>query len=375
MLGRLTSFRSAKRKQEISKLFSSIKLRELNVRNRLFVSPMCQYSADEGVPNQWHQVHLGTRASGGAGLVMTEATAVSPEGRISPWDTGIWTDEQAEAFRPITEFIRSEGAVPAMQLAHAGRKASTAQPWNGGALLSKSEGGWQPVGPSDLPYSEDLAMPRALTTAEIADLIDSWQQAARRALESGFDVVELHFAHGYLAHEFLSPISNDRDDEYGGTSENRARFPLEIARAVREVWPDHLPLFARISATEYAEDGWDIEDSIQLCRWLHEAGVDLIDVSSGGNSSAQSITPLNGYQVPFAETIKQQTNIATGAVGLITEPEQAEKILQKDQADVIFMGRELLRNPYWPLHAAATLGEKIDYWPEQYQRAAVYPKG
>ncbi len=336
---------------------------------------MCQYSADDGVPNQWHQVHLGTRASGGAGLVMTEATAVSPEGRISPWDTGIWTDEQAEAFGPITEFIRSEGAVPAMQLAHAGRKASTAQPWNGGALLSESEGGWQPVGPSDLPYSEDLAMPRALAVGEIGNLVDSWQQAAKRALASGFDVVELHFAHGYLAHEFLSPISNNRDDDYGGSPENRARFPLEIARAVREVWPDHLPLFARISATEYVDGGWDLEDSIQLCRWLHEAGVDLIDVSSGGNSSAQSITPLNGYQVPFAETIRQQASVATGAVGLITEPDQAEEILQNDQADVIFMGRELLRNPYWPLHAAATLGVRIDYWPEQYQRAAVYPKG
>lgn len=307
--------------------------------------------------------------------MMTEATAVSPEGRISPWDTGIWNDEQADAFKPIADFIRSEGAVPAMQLAHAGRKASTDRPWKGGKLLSEAGEGWQPVGPSDLPFSEELAVPRALTTDEISDLVGAWQDAAKRALTAGFDIVELHFAHGYLAHEFLSPISNDRTDEYGGTPENRARFPLEIARAVREVWPDHLPLFVRISATEYVEGGWDLDDAIRFCGWLREAGVDLIDVSSGGNSPAQTLTPFTGYQVPFAEAIRKEAKIATGAVGMITEPEQAEEILQNEQADAIFMGRELLRNPYWPLHAAAELGDRIDYWPEQYQRAAVYPKG
>ncbi len=345
----------------------------MTFRNRLFVAPMCQYSADEGRPTQWHTVHLGTRASGGAGMVMTEATAVSPEGRISPWDTGVWNDEQAETFRPIADFIRSEGAVPAMQIAHAGRKASTAQPWTGGRLLSESEGGWQPVGPSDLPFDENLAVPRALGVDEIGQLVEAWRSAAERALTAGFDVLELHFAHGYLMHEFLSPISNNREDDYGGTPENRARFPLQVARAVREVWPDHLPLFVRISATEYVEGGWDLEDSIRLCGWLKDAGVDLIDTSSGGNSPAQTLTPFTGYQVPFAEAIREQVHIATGAVGMITEPRQAEEILQNEQADVIFMGRELLRNPYWPLHAAAELGDTLDYWPEQYQRAAVYP--
>lgn len=335
---------------------------------------MCQYSSNDGCPTPWHTVHLGTRASGGAGLVMTEATAVTPEGRISPWDAGIWNDAQAEAYRPITDFIRSEGAVPAIQIAHAGRKASTAQPWNGGKLLTEAQGGWQPVGPSDLPFDENLAVPRALSVEEIKALVDAWRSAAERALTSGFDVAELHFAHGYLAHEFLSPISNNREDEYGGTPENRARFPLEIARAVREVWPDHLPLFVRISATEYVDGGWDLDDSIRFSGWLKDAGVDLIDTSSGGNSPAQTLTPFTGYQIPFAAAIREQTGVATGAVGMITKAQQAEDILQTEQADAIFMGRELLRNPYWPLHAAAELGDKLDYWPEQYARAAVYPE-
>lgn len=336
---------------------------------------MCQYSAEDGAPTQWHTVHLGTRASGGAGLVMTEATAVSPEGRISPWDTGIWNDHQAEAFRPVTDFIRSQGATPAMQLAHAGRKASTAQPWNGGRLISPDDGGWQPVGPSALPFSEDLAVPRPLPTGEIEQLVEAWAAAARRALAAGFDVVELHFAHGYLAHEFLSPLSNSREDEYGGSPENRARFPLQVARAVRDAWPAHLPLFVRISATEYVDGGWDLDDAIRFCGWLRDAGVDLIDTSSGGNSPLQTFTPFTGYQVPFAAAIREQAQIATGAVGMITKPRQAEDILQDGQADAIFMGRELLRNPYWPLQAAAELGDRIDYWPSQYARAAVYPEG
>ncbi len=307
--------------------------------------------------------------------MMTEAAAVSPEGRISPWDAGIWNDDQADAFRPITDFIRSEGATPAIQLAHAGRKASASQPWTGSKLLSEDEGGWQSVGPSDLPFSEDLSIPRPLTTDEIGELVVSWKSAAERSLVAGFDVIELHFAHGYLAHEFLSPISNSRDDEYGGTLENRARFPLEIARAVRDVWPDHLPLFVRISATEYVEGGWDIDDAVTFCGRLKDAGVDLIDASSGGNSPAQTLTPFTGYQVPFAAAIREQAKIATGAVGMITEAQQAEDILESGQADAIFMGRELLRNPYWPLYAAAELGDKVDYWPVQYQRAAVYPHG
>lgn len=336
---------------------------------------MCQYSAEDGAPTQWHTVHLGTRASGGAGLVMTEATAVSPEGRISPWDTGIWNDHQAEAFRPVTNFIRSQGATPAMQLAHAGRKASTAQPWNGGRLISPDDGGWQPVGPSALPFSEDLAVPRPLSTGEIEQLVEAWAAAAKRALAAGFDVVELHFAHGYLAHEFLSPLSNNREDEYGGSLESRARFPLQVARAVRDAWPAHLPLFVRISATEYVDGGWDLDDAIRFCGWLRDAGVDLIDTSSGGNSPLQTFTPFTGYQVPFAAAIREQAQIATGAVGMITKPRQAEDILQDGQADAIFMGRELLRNPYWPLQAAAELGDRIDYWPSQYARAAVYPEG
>ncbi len=364
------------RRQEldISKLFSPIKLRDLEIRNRLFVAPMCQYSAEDGCATQWHAVHLGTRASGGAGLVMTEATAVSPEGRISPWDLGIWNDDQANAFLRITDFIRSQGATPAMQLAHAGRKASTAQPWNGGGLLSPEEGGWQPVGPSTLPFSEEMAVPRALSEEEIEQLVESWAAGARRALAGGFDIVELHFAHGYLAHEFLSPLSNNREDDYGGSPENRARFPLQIARAVREVWPDNLPLFVRISATEYVDGGWDLDDSIRFCGWLKDAGVDLIDTSSGGNLPAQTLTPFTGYQVPFAGAIREQVQIATGAVGMITKPQQAEDILEDGQADAIFMGRELLRNPYWPLYAAAELGNHLDYWPDQYKRVGIYPE-
>ncbi len=305
--------------------------------------------------------------------MMTEATAVEPRGRISPWDLGIWDDSQIDGFRAVADFIHSQGAAAAIQLAHAGRKASTAQPWNGGKLLGESDGGWQPVGPSDLPYDENLAVPRRLNVAEIDALVKEWRAAAERSLVAGFDVVELHFAHGYLAHEFLSPISNDREDEYGGSAENRARFPLQIAKAVREVWPDHLPLFARISATEYVEGGWDLNDSIRFSGWLKDAGVDLIDTSSGGNSPAQTLTPFTGYQVPFAEEIRKQAGIATGAVGMITEAQQAEQILQSGQADAIFVGRELLRNPYWPLHAAAELGDRLDYWPDQYLRAAVYP--
>ena len=304
---------------------------------------------------------------------MVEATAVSPEGRISPWDTGMWNDAQAEGFAPITRFVQSQGAIPAVQLAHAGRKASTNRPWKGGKLLPPEQGGWEPVGPSDLPFSEELAMPKPLGKDDLKRLAKAWAAAAQRALNAGFEVIELHFAHGYLAHEFLSPLSNNRTDEYGGTLENRARFPLEVAEAVRKVWPERLPLFTRISATEYVDGGWDLEESIEFCKMLRERGVDLIDCSSGGNSPAQKFTPFTGYQVPFAAAIREQAGIATGAVGMITKPQQAEDILASGQSDVIFMGRELLRQPYWPLHAAAELGDDLDYWQPQYLRAAVRP--
>lgn len=331
---------------------------------------MCQYSAEDGKPTDWHLAHLGARASGGAGLVMTEATGVAPEGRISPWCPGIWNDEQAESWAPIARFIKSQGAVPAMQLAHAGRKASTDRPWNGGKLLSSENGGWQPVGPSDLPYDENLAVPKALCIDEIESLVADWASAATRALEAGFESIELHFAHGYLAHEFLSPVSNVRADKYGGSLENRARFSMEIVNAVRKVWPERLPLLVRISATEYVDGGWDLDQSVQLCEWLKDAGVDLIDCSSGGNSPKQTLTPFTGYQVPFADEIKRRTGIATGAVGMITEPKQANDILEEGKADVVLMARELLRRPYWALHAAVELGDRIDYWPKQYARAA-----
>ena len=352
----------------ISKLFTPFALRGVSTRNRVWVAPMCQYSAEEGVPTEWHRVH---RATGGAGLVLTEATAVSPDGRITPWCTGIWNDRQVDAFRPIAAFIRSQGAVPGMQLAHAGRKASTDRPWQGGGLLAPDRGGWQPVGPSAIPFSENLAVPRALDPGEIEALVDAWAAGAERARAAGFDVVELHLAHGYLAHQFLSPLSNTRSDDYGGPLENRARFAIRIARSVRSVWPEHLPVFARISATEWVEGGWDLEDSVRLCGWLKDEGIDLIDCSSGGNSPLQTLTPFTGYQVPFAAAIRKRVGIATGAVGMITQPRQAEEILQKGEADVVLMARELLRSPYWPLHAAAELGVRIDYWPEQYLRAAV----
>lgn len=351
-----------------SQLFSPITLRGLEIRNRVFVSPMCQYSADDGMPNEWHMVHLGSRAVGGAGLVMSEAAAVLPEGRISPWDLGIWSDDHIAAYQPITKFIKDNGAVPSIQLAHAGRKASHAQPWNGGGLIGPDDGGWEVVGPSPLPYDEDYGGPHELSVEEIDRIVEAFGEAARRSYEAGFEVVECHFAHGYLAHEFLSPISNHREDEYGGSLENRARFALRVVEAVRAATPDHLPVMVRISASEYVDGGWDLDQSIQFSRWLKERGVDLIDASSGGNSPAQALDPYPGYQVGFAAAIKQQVGIATGAVGLITEPEQAEKIIVDGEADVVLLARELLRDPYWPLRAAAALDQDVE-WPKQYVRA------
>jgi len=351
-----------------SRLFSPFKLREVECRNRIFVSPMCQYSSRDGVPTDWHLVHLGSRAVGGAGLVMVEASAVTPEGRISPDDSGIWNDEQTEAFRRITAFLSDQGAVPAMQLAHAGRKASTDAPWHGGGPLGPHERGWAPVAPSASPFSQAHPVPHALTADEIDGVVTAFSAAARRALDASFRVIELHMAHGYLMHEFLSPLSNHRDDEYGGTLENRGRLPLRIARAVREAWPEGLPLFVRISATDWVEGGWDIDQSVQLARWLQEAGVDLIDCSGGGLVPDAKIPAGPGYQTAFAQRIREDAGIATGAVGMITEPVQAEHILRTGQADAVLLARELLRDPYWPLHAARALNVDID-WPPQYQRA------
>jgi 2,4-dienoyl-CoA reductase-like NADH-dependent reductase (Old Yellow Enzyme family) len=351
-----------------SRLFSAFSLRGLEFRNRVFVSPMCQYSSRDGLPNDWHMVHLGSRAVGGAGLVCVEATAVSPEGRISPGDTGLWSEEHARAFAPIAAFIKSQGARAAVQLAHAGRKASTAAPWDGGKPLGEGQGGWPTLAPSAVAFG-DWPAPREMTRADVEAVVVQFADAARRALEAGFDLVELHMAHGYLLHEFLSPLSNRRADEFGGSLENRARLPLLVAEAVRAVWPESLPLFARISATDWVEGGWDLEQSVRFSRWLGERGVDLVDCSTGGLVPGARIPVAPGYQVPFAETIRREAGVATGAVGLITEPEQAEEIIAEGRADVVFLARAELRDPYWPLHAARLLGAEAP-WPVQYGRAA-----
>jgi 2,4-dienoyl-CoA reductase-like NADH-dependent reductase (Old Yellow Enzyme family) len=313
-------------------------------------------------------VHLGSRATGGAGLVMAEATAVRPEGRISPQDQGIWSDTHVDALRPITEFISSQGSVPAVQLAHAGRKASHAAPWTGTGYLGDQGEGWPVVAPSALPYDENSGIPSALSKQEIKEITQAFADAAARSVDAGYRVIELHFAHGYLACEFLSPLSNRREDEYGGTLDNRSKFPLDIVVAVRNSIPESMPLFARISATEYVKGGWDLEQSIQLARWMKDAGVDLVDCSSGGNSPDQVMSIEPGYQVPFAASIRKRAEMMTGAVGLITDPDHAEAILTSEDADVIFLGRELLRNPYWPLYARAQL-DGSTRWPVQYERS------
>jgi len=349
-------------------LFTPLTLRELTFPNRIFVSPMCQYSAEDGMPNDWHLVHLGSRAVGGAALVIAEATAISPEGRISPGDTGIWSDAHAQAWSRITRFIRENGAIAGIQLAHAGRKASTDAPWRGGNALGLDARGWIPVAPSPLAFEEGDPVPTALDSAAIDGVVDAFAAAARRSLDAGFQVVELHMAHGYLLHEFLSPLSNQREDDYGGSLANRARLPLRVAQAVREVWPESLPVFVRISATDWAEGGWDLDQSIQFSRWLKERGIDLIDCSSGGTLPHARIPVEPGYQVPFARAIRQEAGIPTGAVGLLTDPAQADAILERGDADAVLLGRALLRDPYWPLHAAAALDVDRD-WPVQYERA------
>ena len=349
-------------------LFSPLRLREVDFRNRIFVSPMCQYSAMDGLANTWHLVHLGSRAVGGAGLVMVEATAVSPEGRISPGDLGLWSDTHAEALKPIARFIKEQGAVPAIQLAHAGRKASVDTPWHGGKAIAPGAGGWQTLAPSALAFSPASPVPHAMTEGEMEQTIRQFVEATKRANAAGFEVVEIHMAHGYLLHEFLSPLSNKRDDNYGGSLENRARLPRRVAQAVRAHWPAQRPVFVRISATDWVEGGWDLVQSIQLSRWLKEDAIDLIDCSSAGLTADARIPAGPGYQTPFATAIRDQAGIATGAVGLITDPVQAEQIVATGLADVVFMARELLRDPYWPLHAARQLGVDM-IWPGQYERA------
>jgi len=352
-------------------LFSPLTIKKITLKNRIVISPMCQYSSVDGFANDWHLVHLGSRAAGGVGLIIQEATAVSPEARISPSDLGIWKDEHIQKLKTINEFIVSQNAIPGIQLAHAGRKASVSAPWMGNKKLDFAHGGWQTVAPSAIPYHEDEPFqPEALDKNGIQKVIADFKAATKRAVEAGYQVMEIHGAHGYLLHQFLSPLTNTRKDEYGGIFENRIRFTLEILEAVQSEWPSDLPLFVRISATDWAEGGWNPEESVKLSKILKEKGVDLIDVSSGGLVSHQQIALKPGYQVEFAEKIKNEAAILTGAVGLITEANQAEEILNSNQADLVLFARESLRDPNLPLHFAKELDEDI-LWPKQYARAKV----
>ena len=349
-------------------LFTPISFRTVTIRNRIMVSPMCQYSCEDGQATDWHLVHLGSRAVGGAGLVMAEATAVQARGRISARDLGIWDDAHVPGLRRIARFVGEQGAMPGIQLAHAGRKASVMVPWEGDGALTAAQGAWQVVGPSPTRFSSAHPVPEALTVQEITGVTGSFADAARRALAAGFAVVELHFAHGYLVHEFLSPLSNQRTDGYGGSFENRTRLAREIARAVRAVWPESLPLFVRISTTDWTNDGWDVEQSVELARGLKAEGVDLIDCSSGGNVHGAKLPIGPGYQTPNAERVRREAGIPTGAVGLITSAAQADHVLRTGQADMVVLARQFLRDPYWPLHAAAELRADAP-WPNQYLRA------
>lgn len=353
-------------------LFTAVTVRDVEIRNRLWVSPMCQYSVEEqdGVPTDWHLVHLGSFARGGAGLVMTEATAVVPEGRISAWDTGIWTDEQRDAWKPIVDFIHTQGAVAAIQLAHAGRKASTYRSWSGEGTHAIADGGWQTVAPSAAAFG-DLAEPAELTAEQILETVRAFGDAAVRSFDAGFDVLEIHAAHGYLAHQFLSPLSNHRTDEYGGSLENRARFLLEIVREVRHRVGVEAPVLVRFSGTDWVEDSsWTVEEAATVAGWAHEVGADWFDMSSGGNHPSAAIPVGPGYQVEFASRVRQSTGVPTNAVGLITTAEQANSIIESGQADAVMIGREFLRDPHFGLRAAHQLGVQLDYWPAQYERAA-----
>ena len=351
-----------------SKLFSPLQIKSITLKNRIVISPMCQYSATDGFANDWHLVHLGSRASGGAGLIIQEATSVSPEGRISPGDLGLWKDEQMDKMKIINQFILSQNAIPGIQLAHAGRKASAAAPWEGGRKLDETHGGWDTVAPSAVGYYENEKPPIALDKSGILKVVSDFASATKRAVEAGFQVMEIHAAHGYLLHQFLSPLSNFRADEYGGSFENRIRLILEVVESVQSEWKKELPLFIRISATDWAEGGWNIEESVQLSKILKEKGVDLIDVSSGGAVSHQQIPLGPNYQVPFAEQIKTEVGIRTGAVGLITEAAQAEGIIASGKADLVLFARESLRNPNLGLTFAHDLNADIE-WPKQYERA------
>ena len=353
-------------------LFDPLAIRGVKFANRVFVSPMCQYSSHDGYANDWHLVHLGSRSVGGAGLVLTEATAVLPEGRISPQDLGIWADEHIEMLSRIVSFIHEQGSVAGMQLAHAGRKASTHRPWETPGAISESDGGWKVVAPSAVRFADNYPMPQALTVDGIQEVIAAFATAARRACQAGFRVLEIHAAHGYLIHEFLSPLSNRRDDDYGGSFENRTRLCREIVAGVRSSWPKELPLFLRISATDWIEGGWDVNETVKLARQLKPIGVDLVDCSSGGNVPHANIPAGPGYQTAFANRIRREAEIMTGAVGMITSPVQAEHIVRTEQADAVIMAREFLRDPYWTLRAARELDQPIA-WPVQYLRAA--PKG
>lgn len=351
-----------------SALFTPLTIGDVTLRNRVAVSPMCQYSSEDGFANDWHLVHLGSRAVGGASLVFTEASAVEARGRISPQDLGIWKDEHIPMLARIAAFIEGHGAAPGVQLAHAGRKASTQRPWEGNRQIPDGEGGWQPVAPSAEPFRPGDQSSTALSIAEIERIIAAFVQAAVRAQKAGMRVIELHAAHGYLLHEFFSPLSNHRIDEYGGTFENRIRIATQLVTAVREVWPVGNPLFVRISATDWVDGGWAIEDSVRLATRLKELSVDLVDCSSGGNSLRQQIPVGPGYQVPFARRIREETGIMTGAVGMITEPQQADAIIRDHEADMVLLARAELRDPYWPIHAAQALGSQLDP-PVQYARA------
>ena len=350
-------------------LFDELQIRAATLRNRIVVSPMCEYSSTDGFANDWHLVHLGSRAVGGASLVFTEASAVSPEGRISPQDLGIYKDAHIENLSRITRFICDQGAIPGMQIAHAGRKGSTLRPWEGSGAIPESKGGWIPVAPSAIPFADGYATPAALDLNGIRALVKAFADAARRACQAGFGVLEIHAAHGYLLHEFLSPLSNHRTDAYGGSFENRTRLLCEVIAAVRHAWPESAPLFLRISATDWIEGGWDLEQSTRLAELVGPLGVDLIDCSSGGLAPGAKIPTRAGYQVPFADEIRRETGILTGAVGLITTAAQADAILREGKADVVLLAREFLRQPYWPLHVARELGFPIS-WPAQYLRAA-----
>ena len=350
-------------------LFSPLKIRDITFKNRIVVSPMCQYSCEDGFANDWHLVHLGSRAVGGAALVIVEATGVMADGRISPGDMGLWKDEQIEPLARIVRFLKSQGAVAGIQLAHAGRKASTDVPWRGGKALTPEQGGWRPIhAPSAIAFSEESIVPEALDESGIRRVVQAFGDSARRALEAGFEVIELHGAHGYLLNSFLSPLSNQRTDQYGGSFENRTRLAREIVEAVRKVWPERLPLFLRISSSDWADGGWTVKDSVALAKMLKPLGVDLVDCSSGGLVPDSKIPVGAGYQVPFSTEIRRDADVLTGAVGMITDPMQADQIIRNGEADVVVMAREFLRDPYWALHAAAKVHQEID-WPDQYARA------